>query len=297
MAARDLAEAVAGRRLRGGAARHAVALDRHRERQGRQLPGGGPLHLERQPARRAGAARRVRGGARRHAGRRPGATAGDPADGPFLRPLHGLRRPRHRRGRQSRRGGEGPMTAGQPDEPYALGTPGRRPSSDGAGVRIRPAGAAVDQVGRAGHAEEVVAIKVWQLPVRVIHWGLVAAIAVLTVTGLYIGTPLWAPGNRQLMHDVWSLHIFSGYVFIALLVGRVIFMFTGNRYASWRQFLPVQRHRRALVKQSLKYYLFLDREAPPVVGHNPLAGLTYLVLILMFTVQSITGVALEAIES
>jgi Ni/Fe-hydrogenase 1 B-type cytochrome subunit len=188
------------------------------------------------------------------------------------------------------------MTAGQSGQPYTLGTPVQRPSSDGAGVRTRPAGTAVGQVGGAGHAEEVVAVKVWQLPVRVIHWGLVAAIAVLTVTGLYIGTPLWAPGNRQLMHDVRSLHIFSGYVFIALLVGRVIFMFTGNRYASWRQFLPVQRHRRALVKQSLKYYLFLDREAPPVVGHNPLAGLTYLVLILMFTVQSITGVALEAIE-
>jgi Ni/Fe-hydrogenase 1 B-type cytochrome subunit len=33
-----------------------------------------------------------------------------------------------------------------------------------------------------------------------------------------------------------------------------------------------------------------------VIGHNPLAGLTYLVLFAMFAVQAITGFALESLE-
>ncbi len=50
------------------------------------------------------------------------------------------------------------MTAGQPGQPYTLGAPGQRPSSDGVGVRTRPASPAVGQVGGAGYAEEVVAV-------------------------------------------------------------------------------------------------------------------------------------------
>ncbi len=74
------------------AARRAGALDPDRRRQDRQLPVRGALDLERLAARCQRPARRLRGRPDRHAGRRPGAAAGDPAHGPLLRPVHGLRR-------------------------------------------------------------------------------------------------------------------------------------------------------------------------------------------------------------
>ena len=145
---------------------------------------------------------------------------------------------------------------------------------------------------------EVVLVKVWQIPVRVLHWTLVASIVVLTVTGLYIGTPALALSGRVHLSMAYArgIHLFTGYVFIAVLIGRVIFMFTGNRWARWDQFLPVHRERWKLLLPSLRYYLFLDKEPPPVVGHNPLAGLTYLVLFGMFALLAVTGLALDGLD-
>ncbi len=80
------------RRLHGGTARRPRPLDRHRGRQDRQLPGGGPVHLECRPARPAGHPRRLRGGT---AGQYPApgseAPDRDPAHHPLVRSLHRLR--------------------------------------------------------------------------------------------------------------------------------------------------------------------------------------------------------------
>ncbi len=59
-------------RLPRGAARRALPLGRHPQRQDRQLPGGGAEHLERRAARRGGRHGPVRGLARRQPGRRSG---------------------------------------------------------------------------------------------------------------------------------------------------------------------------------------------------------------------------------
>jgi Ni/Fe-hydrogenase 1 B-type cytochrome subunit len=148
-------------------------------------------------------------------------------------------------------------------------------------------------------ADERVVVRVWDLPVRLIHWLLVATIVVLSVTGFYIGTPaLWAGSGSSayLMGKMHAVHIGAGWAFTALLIARVAWMFLGNRWARWDQFLPLNRERLRLSRDSVAYYAFLRREPPAVIGHNPLAGLTYLVLFTMFAVQAITGFALEALE-
>ena len=145
--------------------------------------------------------------------------------------------------------------------------------------------------------EAVVPVPVWQTSIRLLHWLLVATIVVLTVTGFYIGTPVLAPQpGSTTMQLARAVHLFTGFLFTAVLVARVGLLFTGNRWARWRQFLPVDPERRRLLVPSLRYYLFIDREPPPVIGHNPLAGLTYLVLFAMFGAQALTGIALEAVE-
>jgi Ni/Fe-hydrogenase 1 B-type cytochrome subunit len=148
--------------------------------------------------------------------------------------------------------------------------------------------------------DELVRVYVWQIPVRVIHWLLALDILVLSITGFYIGRPYVAttdPTGEQLMTLAKAVHYGGGIIFATLIVARVVFAFFGaNHWARWHQFVPVHRERRRLVPWSLKYYLFLRREAPPVTGHNPLAGLTYLVLFTMFTVEIITGFALRGLE-
>lgn len=146
-------------------------------------------------------------------------------------------------------------------------------------------------------ASRRVAVRVWQLPVRVIHWLLVASVIVLTVTGLYIGTPVLSLGGRshQIMAYIRAIHIGFGFLLLALIIARVIFAFTGNKYARWDQFVPARKERQQLLIPSLRFYTFLDHEPPPAVGHNPLAGATYVIVFGMFLVQAITGIALQAV--
>jgi len=155
----------------------------------------------------------------------------------------------------------------------------------------------------AGHAEsahgqaELATVKVWQLPTRLIHWGLALSILVLSVTGFYIGNPQWFPLGQVTMTGVKAVHYGTGLVLIALLIARAIWMFSGNRYERLEQFIPFRRSRRDLIGPSIKYYGFMRREPPPTVGHNPLAGLTYLLLMAMLVVECVTGLALKSLES
>lgn len=141
-------------------------------------------------------------------------------------------------------------------------------------------------------------VRVWDLPVRLIHWLLVLALVVLSVTGFLIGTPLLALGHvTPWVTWVKAIHKITAYVFIALVLGRVAWLFLSpNRWSRWSEWIPASRRRLRQIVPSLRFYLFLDREAPPVTGHNPLAGLTYTLLYAMLTVEILTGLALWGTE-
>ena len=155
------------------------------------------------------------------------------------------------------------------------------------------------EAGAAPVAQEaLVKVRVWDLPVRVVHWLLVASIAVLGVTGFLIADPVLSPAPAT-DWVTWAkaIHAFTAYVFIALILARVIWLFRSpNRWCRWKQWIPTTRERRRGIVDSLRFYLFVDREPPPVVGHNSLAGLAYTVLYLMFGVEILTGVALWGVQ-
>jgi Ni/Fe-hydrogenase 1 B-type cytochrome subunit len=147
--------------------------------------------------------------------------------------------------------------------------------------------------------EELIRVYVWDLPVRILHWTIVAMIACLTLSGLYIAHPLIAvhdPG-LSLMANIRLAHIVCGCILSVAVVARIVWAFFGNPYGRWRQFLPVTRERRAQIVPSLKYYGFLRKEPPAVVGHNPLAALIYVALYALLVVQALTGFALEAMSA
>lgn len=139
----------------------------------------------------------------------------------------------------------------------------------------------------------------WQLPVRITHWLIFLSIGVLSVTGFYIGHPfIEVHGEARhafVMGWMRAIHFYGAIVFTLSVASRILWMFVGNRLARWSQFVPTTRARWRGVWHMLRFYLFVDREAPPFRGHNPLAGLAYSAVYGLYLLMIATGFALYSI--
>lgn len=136
---------------------------------------------------------------------------------------------------------------------------------------------------------------IWELPVRVTHWVNVLAIIVLTVTGIYIGSPktLGLTPSQYVMGWVRLVHFVAGYTFAISFMVRLYWAFVGNSFAGWREFLPfLTPEGRANMLRILRYYTFITRQTPHPPGHNALAGATYLLVFILYLVMILTGFAL-----
>ncbi len=144
---------------------------------------------------------------------------------------------------------------------------------------------------------EIVRVYVWEAPVRITHWLVAASILVLSVTGLYIGHPFMTTTGEARAHFLmgWmkTVHFYTAYVFTAAVLARVIWMFTGNKYAHWDKFIPVHANRRRGLWPTMKFYLFALRKPPGFVGHNPLAGGAYVLVFGLYFVAIATGLMLR----
>jgi Ni/Fe-hydrogenase 1 B-type cytochrome subunit len=118
-------------------------------------------------------------------------------------------------------------------------------------------------------------IYVWEWPVRLAHWLIVGSVLVLSITGLYIGNPFLPVAGEATRHFVMgtlkSIHFVAGLVFTVAVLGRILWMFAGNPYSRWHQFLPLTSKRLRGMWNTFAFYVFLRRESPAYVGHNPLA--------------------------
>lgn len=136
---------------------------------------------------------------------------------------------------------------------------------------------------------------VWEVPVRVTHWVNFLCIILLSVTGIFIGTAktLALAPSEFIMGWIRFVHFVAAYTFAVSVVSRIYWAFVGNRYASWREFLPFlfARGRRGMLA-TFKYYTFISKKGPHVVGHNALAGTAYFVVFLLYLVMIFTGFAL-----
>ena len=148
---------------------------------------------------------------------------------------------------------------------------------------------------------ELVRVYVWQWPVRLTHWLTAYSILILAVTGYYMGHPFvivsGPAGQHFVMGWVKTIHFFTAIVFALSVVTRVLWMFMGNRYATWDKFIPVEKRRLTGLWDSLRYYLFQLRQPPGFVGHNPLAGFTYLFVFLIYFLMVTTGLALYNVNA
>lgn len=110
-------------------------------------------------------------------------------------------------------------------------------------------------------------VKVWDWPVRVLHW-----ILVLMTVSAWLST-FWFGG----------LHQPAGYVALAAVAVRALWGCIGGRYARFTQFL---RPPAAIVAHTR---LLLQRREPRYIGHNPLGGWMILALLASIAGLALTG--------
>jgi len=142
---------------------------------------------------------------------------------------------------------------------------------------------------------ERVRLYVWQVPVRVTHWVIVACIVILSVTGVYIADPFLIPAGGNVMTAVRVIHIGTAIVFLVAGMVRTLWLLVGNRFARWSAFIPTSRNQATELFRQAGYYAFLRRELPKVLGHNQLAATAYLALFGLLFIETITGFALDGI--
>jgi len=113
-------------------------------------------------------------------------------------------------------------------------------------------------------------VRVWDLPLRLFHWLLAACVTVSILTGLI--------GGNAMQYHYWS-----GYCLIALLVFRLAWGLIGSRHARFWNFV---RGPRAILR-----YVRGDDPRPPHlrIGHNPLGSLSVIALLLVVSLQVISG--------
>lgn len=121
-------------------------------------------------------------------------------------------------------------------------------------------------------------VRVWDLPVRLFHWGLVSAVALAFYTMKTGGAPFVFPVE---------IHGRTGLVVLGLLLFRWGWALAGSHHARLWHFLhgprAIQDYLRALSRGPL----------PPYAGHNPLGGLAVLAMLVSLSVQAISGLFLS----
>lgn len=109
--------------------------------------------------------------------------------------------------------------------------------------------------------------RVWDLPVRLLHWTLVPTIAAAWVTSSRLG----------------PAHEILGYIASGLMGARVLWGFVGSRYARFTQFVRTPDTTRRYLRSVLAAH------APRYIGHNPLGGWMVLALLGCVAALGFTG--------
>ena len=145
---------------------------------------------------------------------------------------------------------------------------------------------------RPAHGQ--VRVYVWEWPVRFAHWIIFTTIVSLSVTGYYMHSPFVVPHGRTayVMGTMRFVHLLSAFAFLGAILIRVVWMFIGNRWSSWDQFIPTTRKRLKDLVETARYYGFMTWSPTPHIGHNAMAGAAYAAVYGMAFVEILTGLAL-----
>lgn len=113
---------------------------------------------------------------------------------------------------------------------------------------------------------------VWDLPLRLFHWGLAIAVIVAVVS---------------VENDRMDVHERAGLTVLGLVVFRIIWGFFGGHHARFANFLVGPRRTIAWVRQTVQKGP--DEQAPRQAGHSPLAAWSVLGLLGITLYLASTG--------
>ncbi len=123
------------------------------------------------------------------------------------------------------------------------------------------------QASAAGAEREV---RVWDLPVRLFHWTLVALFAFQFWSG-------------QTGGNAMQWHLYAGYATLVLVLFRILWGLLGSSYARFANFVQGPAACRHYARQ------LYSRQPAPSAGHNPLGGWMVLLLLAALALQTVTG--------
>lgn len=110
-------------------------------------------------------------------------------------------------------------------------------------------------------------VKVWDLFVRIFHWGLVTCVLM----------------NYFVIDDGKDLHQWIGYTASALVTLRIVWGFIGTRHARFADFFPTPTRLRA------HFSAMKTGRIETHAGHNPLGALMMLALMAVVISLGVTG--------
>ncbi|MCW8916673.1 MAG: cytochrome b/b6 domain-containing protein [Magnetovibrio sp.] len=113
-------------------------------------------------------------------------------------------------------------------------------------------------------------VKVWDLPTRVFHWGLVVLIAVAWI-------------SAEAGQSVFWVHVYSGSAVLGFIAFRLVWGVMGSCYARFDNFVHGPEK---VMDYAKKLFAF---RPPHHVGHNPLGGWMVVALISSIMVIALTG--------
>lgn len=112
---------------------------------------------------------------------------------------------------------------------------------------------------------------IWDLPLRLFHWAMVAVVFVAAITGYFF-------------EEWWlDIHVFAGYALTSLLVFRLIWGLVGSYYSRFSTFplskSGVQSHLKGLIRG----------KSPTYPGHNPVGAWMIVILLVSLSGLVLTG--------
>lgn len=141
---------------------------------------------------------------------------------------------------------------------------------------------------------ELKSYKVWDAPTRWFHWINVLCVIVLAALGLVIlnAGAFKIPNEGKIL--LKTLHVWAGYVFAVNIGMRIVWAFIGNRQARWRQLLPGGP---GYVARLRSYVSAIAAGRPEhYLGHNPLGRIAVTALLLLITLQALSGLVLAGTD-
>ena len=136
--------------------------------------------------------------------------------------------------------------------------------------------------------------KYWSILLRFYHWAFALSIIALVITGFYIHSP-WTNTLQEGSAGfpmAWTryIHFVAGFVFTGAVLARIFLYLFGNKQERILEHLPVTpRNIKNLFNTLLRYSYITEGHDTDRLGHNVLAGLTYVITIIAALFQLVSG--------